>query len=157
MNALTDELLNVPDAAQIARVTIRLVTAAVLGGLLGFEREAMGKAAGLRTHMLVALGAAVFALVPAEVGMTDGDVGRVIQGIATGVGFLGAGTILKRSDQEEITGLTTAASIWLTAAIGLSVGVGRLWLSIVCTICAFVILYMVGTVERRIRRSPSRS
>jgi putative Mg2+ transporter-C (MgtC) family protein len=157
MNALTDELLNLPDAAQIARVTLRLVTAALLGGLLGFEREAMGKAAGLRTHMLVALGAAVFALVPAEVGMTAGDVGRVIQGIATGVGFLGAGTILKRSDQEEITGLTTAASIWLTAAIGLSVGVGGLWLSIVCTICAFVILYMVGRLERRIRRSPSRS
>jgi putative Mg2+ transporter-C (MgtC) family protein len=153
-----DELLNIPDATQIARVTIRLVTAAVLGGLLGYEREAMGKAAGLRTHMLVALGAAVFALVPMEVGMSGGDIGRVIQGIATGVGFLGAGTILKRTDQQEITGLTTAASIWMTAAIGLSVGIGGLWLSIVCTICALAILSIVGTLQRRIgRRSPSDS
>jgi putative Mg2+ transporter-C (MgtC) family protein len=153
-----DELLNIPDATQIARVTIRLVTAAVLGGLLGYEREAMGKAAGLRTHMLVALGAAVFALVPMEVGMSGGDIGRVIQGIATGVGFLGAGTILKRTDQQEITGLTTAASIWMTAAIGLSVGIGGLWLSIVCTLCALAILSIVGTLQSRIgRRSPSDS
>jgi putative Mg2+ transporter-C (MgtC) family protein len=107
--------------------------------------------------MLVALGAAVFVLVPAEMGMTEGDLGRVIQGIATGVGFLGAGTILKRSDQQEVTGLTTAASIWLTAAIGLSVGVGGLWLSIVCAVCAWIILYGLTTVERRIRSSQTRS
>jgi putative Mg2+ transporter-C (MgtC) family protein len=157
MIPLSDELLSVPDAAHMARVTIRLVTAAVLGGLLGIEREAMGKPAGLRTHMLVSLGAAVFVLVPAEIGMTNGDLGRAIQGIATGVGFLGAGTILKRSDQQEVTGLTTAASIWLTAAIGLSVGVGGLWLSIVCAICALVILRVVAPIERRIRRSTSRS
>jgi putative Mg2+ transporter-C (MgtC) family protein len=155
-NPLTDELLNLPDAAQMARVTIRLVTAALLGGLLGAEREMVGKAAGLRTHMLVALGAALFVLVPAELGMTPGDLGRVIQGVAAGIGFLGAGTILKRSDQEEITGLTTAASIWLTAAIGLSVGVGRLWLPIVSAIFAWVILYVLGTIERRIQDSRRR-
>jgi putative Mg2+ transporter-C (MgtC) family protein len=155
MNVLTDELFNLPDGAHIASVTLRLVTAAVLGGLLGFERESKGKDAGLRTHMLVALGAAVFVLVPAEVGMADGDIGRVIQGVATGIGFLGAGTILKRTDQEQISGLTTAAGIWLTAAIGLSVGVGRLWLSIVCTACALIILYILGRFGGQIRPSGS--
>ena len=74
------ELLQVPDWDQVGRVAIRLVVAAILGGLLGAEREAMGKAAGLRTHMLVALGAALCVLVPAEVGFSDGDLGRIIQG-----------------------------------------------------------------------------
>jgi putative Mg2+ transporter-C (MgtC) family protein len=152
MDRLLDELFAVPDGLQLARVTIRLVMAAALGGLLGAEREAIGKAAGLRTHMLVALGAALFTVIPTEVGMTSGDLGRVIQGVATGVGFLGAGTILKRSDQHEISGLTTAATIWLTAAIGVGVGVGHLWLSIVSAICAWIILYMLEGV-RPTRRS----
>lgn len=142
------ELLQLPNWDQVGRVAARMVVAALLGGLLGAEREAMGKAAGLRTHMLVALGAALFVLVPAEIGFSDGDLGRIIQGVATGIGFLGAGTILKKAEQQEITGLTTAASIWLTAAIGLAVGVGHLWLSIVCAVCAWIILYVVGVVER---------
>ena len=91
----------VPDTAQLARVAIRLAVAALLGWLLGVERESMGKAAGARTHMLVAIGAALFVIVPAEIGLTEGDLGRVIQGVAAGVGFLGAGTILKRSDRTR--------------------------------------------------------
>jgi putative Mg2+ transporter-C (MgtC) family protein len=149
---LETELLSLPDFAQLGRVSIRLVLAAVLGGLLGAERESMGKAAGLRTHMLVALGAALFALVPAELGQSEGELGRVIQGVATGIGFIGAGTILKRSDEQEITGLTTAAGLWLTAAIGLAVGAGRIWLSVVSAICAWAILNLFLAVERRIAR-----
>jgi putative Mg2+ transporter-C (MgtC) family protein len=144
-----DDLFRIPDIEQTVRVIVRLLLAAILGGLLGAERERAGKAAGLRTHMLVALGAAVFVLFPAEAGMGMADLSRVIQGVATGIGFIGAGTILKRKDQEEIQGLTTAANIWLTAAVGLAVGAGHLWVPIACTLCAFVILSVVARYERR--------
>jgi putative Mg2+ transporter-C (MgtC) family protein len=76
--------------------------------------------------------------------------------VATGVGFLGAGTILKHSDAREITGLTTAAGIWLTAAIGLTVGIGRLWVAIVCAVCAWAILSVLAAVEHRIGGARSR-
>ena len=79
-------------------------------------------------------------------------VSRVIQGVAAGIGFIGAGTILKRTDEEEIQGLTTAASIWLTAAIGVLAAVAPLWLPILGVTCAWVVLYFLGRVENRIRR-----
>jgi putative Mg2+ transporter-C (MgtC) family protein len=147
------DLFSLPDPAQLVRVSVRLVFAATLGGLLGIEREREGKAAGLRTHMLVALGSALFALAPLESGMPLQDLSRVIQGIATGIGFIGAGTILKLTDQQQIKGLTTAASIWLTAAVGMGVGSGRLWLPIVGALLAFVILSVLGYVERRVSSS----
>jgi putative Mg2+ transporter-C (MgtC) family protein len=99
--------------------------------------------------MLVAIGAALFIVVPAEIGLTEGDLGRVIQGIATGVGFLGAGTILKRTDQQEITGLTTAATIWLTAAIGLAVGAGQIWIAAMCGVCAWIVLSLYAVTDSR--------
>jgi putative Mg2+ transporter-C (MgtC) family protein len=142
-----DELVHLPDTTQVARVVVRLFVAGILGALLGAERESVGKAAGLRTHMLVALGAALFVLIPVEFGFQEGDLGRVIQGVATGIGFLGAGTILKRREESEITGLTTAAAIWLTAAVGLAAGVGRVWLAIVGALSAWVILYGVRRIE----------
>jgi|SRR5436190_21155498 len=120
-----EDIFSVPNLPQIVRVVIRVLVAAALGALLGWERQRAGKTAGLRTHMLVALGAALFVLFPAEAGMTIGDLSRVIQGVATGIGFLGAGTILKRAESEHIEGLTTAASIWLTGAIGMAVGAGQ--------------------------------
>ena len=146
---LEDELFYLPDAAQMVRVVVRVVAAALLGALLGAERERAGKPAGLRTHMLVALGAALFVLFPAEAGMEVADLSRVIQGVATGIGFIGAGTILKRADGEQVEGLTTAASIWLTGAIGMSVGAGQLWLSVVCAASAWVILSMLARWEPR--------
>ena len=146
---LEDELFNLPDAAQMVRVIVRVLAAALLGALLGAERERAGKPAGLRTHMLVALGAALFVLFPAEAGMEVADLSRVIQGVATGIGFIGAGTILKRADGEQVEGLTTAASIWLTGAIGMSVGAGQLWLSVVCAASAWVILSMLARWEPR--------
>jgi len=153
MDPITDELFSVPGTRQMVIVIIRLVTAGLLGGLLGAERESVGKAAGLRTHMLVALGAALFVVGPNEAGLGEGDIGRIIQGVAAGIGFIGAGTILKLTDREEIKGLTTAASIWLTAAIGIAAALGPLWVPLVCATCAWFILYVLGKVESRIGRA----
>jgi putative Mg2+ transporter-C (MgtC) family protein len=153
MDLVTDNFFSLPDTRRIAIVSIRLVTAALLGGLLGAERESVGKAAGLRTHMLVALGAALFVIAPQEAGLSEGDIGRIIQGVAAGIGFIGAGTILKLADREQIQGLTTAASVWLTAAIGIGAAVGPLWVPLVSTTCAWIILYALGKVESRFSRS----
>jgi putative Mg2+ transporter-C (MgtC) family protein len=148
METISD-LFDLPNGSQFVRVTVRLVVAAILGGILGFERERKGKAAGLRTHILVALGTALFTIAPLESGMSIADLSRVFQGIATGIGFIGAGTILKRTEQEEIKGLTTAASIWLTAAIGTAVGAGRLWLPILGAFFAWITLSVLGYVGTR--------
>jgi putative Mg2+ transporter-C (MgtC) family protein len=140
------------DAAYLSRVMWRLGSAAVLGGLIGVEREWARKAAGLRTHMTVALAAAAFTLVVIETGNGSGDVSRVIQGIAAGVGFLGAGTILKKSTEQDIQGLTTAATIWLTAAVGVAAGAGHITISVVCVVAAWLILTILAGVERLMKR-----
>jgi putative Mg2+ transporter-C (MgtC) family protein len=150
MNPGPSEFLQVPAWDHLVLVALRLAAAAVLGGLVGVERELVGKAAGLRTHMLVSLGAALFVLAPAEGGLQEGDVSRIIQGVAAGIGFIGAGTILKRAESGEIEGLTTAASLWLTAAIGVAVAVGPLWLPALSVVGALLILYVLGIVQRRV-------
>src|SRR5262249_43466161 len=119
------------------RVLIRLTIAALLGAVVGLERYREGKSAGLRTQMLVALGAALFTLIPQEAKMATADISRVIQGVAAGIGFLGAGTILKLEEQHRIEGLTSAASVWVTAAIGVSVGAGWIWPAVVGVIWAW--------------------
>lgn len=124
----------------MADVALRLAGAAVLGGVMGLEREWLQKPAGLRTHMLVALGSAMFVLTPRQVGMDGADLSRVMQGVATGVGFIGAGTILKVASARRIEGLTTAASLWLAAAVGLAVSAGLWWLPFVSAVLALVIL-----------------
>src|SRR5688572_7762202 len=139
---------DLPEWDQFVRVSVRLVVAVILGGILGMEREREGKPAGLRTHMLVALGAALFTIAPLEAGVSVSDLSRVFQGIATGIGFLGAGTILKLTGEAEIKGLTTAAGLWLTGAIGMSVGAGHLWIPIVGVVIALIILAGLGVVER---------
>jgi len=144
-----EDILSVPNGPQLIRVVTRVLAAALLGALLGWERQRAGKSAGLRTHMLVALGAALFVLFPAEAGMSIADLSRVIQGVATGIGFIGAGTILKRAEAEHVEGLTTAASIWLTGAIGMAVGAGQVWLSALCAISAWVILFGLAKLEPR--------
>ena len=129
--------------AEVTQVIVRLSLAALLGGLLGLEREHAGKAAGVRTHMLVALGSAFFVLIPVQAGITDGDLSRVLQGIITGVGFLGTGTILKGSHKGEIYGLTTAAGIWFTAAVGIAAGLGREASAILGAVLAFSIFTLI--------------
>ena len=145
-----DNMFYFPSAIEVARVAVRLLLAAILGGVLGFERQRRGKAAGLRTHMLVAVGTALFTIAPIQAGMSIADVSRVLQGIAAGVGFIGAGAILKRTDQDEIKGLTTAASIWLTAAVGAAVGLGSLWVPVLGAVFAFAILSTLRYMELRI-------
>ena len=145
-NAVMAEFSDLSDVGQITRISLRLTLAALLGGLLGYERERKGKAAGLKTHMLVALGAALFVLIPLEAGVSDTELSRIIQGIVTGVGFLGAGAILKSSTEEQVTGLTTAAGIWLTAAIGMTVGLGREATALLSTLFALAVFYLVPLV-----------
>jgi putative Mg2+ transporter-C (MgtC) family protein len=137
---------DLPSVAEVTQVVVRLTLAALLGGLLGFEREQAGKAAGIRTHMLVALGSAFFVLIPVQAGIGGGDLSRVLQGVITGVGFLGAGTILKGSHKGQIYGLTTAAGIWFTAAVGIAAGLGREATALLGTILAFLILTVVPHV-----------
>lgn len=137
------EFSDVPDVAQLTRIVLRMVVAALLGGVLGFERERQGKSAGLRTHMLVALGSAMFVFVPQQIGISDADLTRVLQGLVAGIGFLGAGTIVKSEREEDVRGLTTAAGIWMTAAIGIAVGLGREATAVLSTVLALVILAVI--------------
>ncbi|MBW7926149.1 MAG: MgtC/SapB family protein [Burkholderiaceae bacterium] len=149
---IAKEFSDVGDAEQFTRLAVRLLVAAFLGGMLGLQRERHGKAAGVRTHMLVALGAALFVLVPQQWGMNDEDLSRVVQGVVAGVGFLCAGSILK-SDDDHVRGLTTAAGIWLTAAIGVAAGLGRETTAALSALLALAILSMEGPLRRLAGRS----
>lgn len=152
---LRAEFADIGDARQLTQITVRLLIAAVLGGILGFEREHQGKAAGVRTHMLVALGAALFVLVPQMAGAQADAMSRVVQGVIAGIGFLGAGTILKNKDGDEshVKGLTTAAGLWMTAAIGVAAGLGRestAVLSTLLTLAVFSVMpWIVRLLEKR--------
>jgi len=147
-----DLFFDFPDLSHLGRVFIRLAAAALLGGVIGFEREIERRSAGLRTHMLVALGAALFTVIPLEAGMNVADLTRVIQGVATGIGFLGAGTIIKLSEQYEVRGLTSAAAVWVTAAVGMSVGAGYLWPGLLAALLAWFILAILRGVDEWVRR-----
>ncbi|CAG2152811.1 Protein SrpB [Cupriavidus campinensis] len=147
-STLRSEFADIPDVAELTRILTRLTLAIVLGGLIGFEREAAGKAAGLRTHMLVALGSALFVLVPLMAGMPVADMSRVLQGVASGIGFLGAGAIIKLNSEEDIQGLTTAASIWTVAAIGVACGLGRESTAVVGTLFGLVILQVLYRLKK---------
>jgi len=145
------ELFELPDTAYLTRIAWRLGGAAVLGGLIGLQREWSGKDAGLRTHMTVCLAAAAFVIVALETTGSSSTIATAIQGIAAGIGFLGAGTILKRPEEEAIQGLTTAATIWLTAAIGVACGAGHGAIAIFCVIAAWMILSVLGGAEWMVR------
>jgi putative Mg2+ transporter-C (MgtC) family protein len=153
IDILLEEItLGLPEARQFWRIFIRLVVAIIAGAVVGVQRERSGKPAGIRTHMLVALGAALFVIGPMEFGMTANELSRVIQGLVTGIGFLGAGAILKLQDKREIEGLTTAAGIWMTAAIGLAAGLGRFGLALISVIFAWFVLAVVKGIERWLNR-----
>lgn len=145
---IMSEFSEITDLAQVTRIILRFVLAAILGGLLGYDREVKGKAAGLRTHMLVSFGATLFVLVPQQSGASIGDLTRVVQGLTAGVGFLGAGSIIMGNRQEEAKGITTATGIWLTAAIGVAVGLGREATAILSTLFALAILSLIPKIER---------
>ena len=147
-NTVLSEFSDIPDATQITRVTLRLLVAAALGGLLGYERETQGKSAGMRTHMLVAIGAALFVLIPQQAGASTADLTRVLQGLIAGVGFLGAGAIILGTKKVETQGLTTAAGIWVTAAIGVAAGMGRESTAVLSTLVALFVLSVVPWIIR---------
>ena len=153
MDVIWEELTSgLPDARQLVHVLIRMIAASVLGAVVGMQREKAGKPAGVRTHMLVSLGTAVMVLACSGVGMSSDSVSRVVQGIVTGIGFLGAGAILKLDQEREIQGLTTAAGIWMTAAIGVAVGLGSLGVALLARFSRWSFLRSQGcstTINRR--------
>lgn len=122
-------------------MAIRLVLSALFGAAVGFEREHAEKPAGMRTLALVSLGAAIFTLVSMYGFFGPADPSRIAAGVVTGVGFLGAGTILREG--LNVRGLTTAASIWAIAAIGVAVGAGMYILSAVGTVLTVIILHFI--------------
>lgn len=130
-------------------VFYRLGAAVLTGALIGFDREIRDKPAGLRTLTLVSLGSAVFTLTALESGAVD-STSRVIQGIVTGVGFLGAGTIIRGKTEASVRGLTTAASVWLAAAIGVACGLASWALVVVASVLGLIVLALEG-IEARIK------
>ncbi|MBX9680504.1 MAG: MgtC/SapB family protein [Gemmataceae bacterium] len=144
---LSNDLFVPPDGRQIGQIVGRTVMAAILGGLLGYEREQKGKAAGMRTHMLVALAAAFFVIVPQQMGSDHAAVSRVVQGLAAGVGFLGAGAIMKQTDKGQVLGLTTAAGLYFTTAIGIAAGLGQEITALLATLLSLLIIRLLPYVE----------
>ena len=141
--AVDREFSDIGDIEQATSLVVRLTVAAFLGGLLGIEREQKGKAAGVRTHMMVAMGSALFLVVSQQAGIVASDMSRVIQGLLAGIGFLGAGAILKGQDEEKVKGLTTAAGIWMTAAIGMAAGLGLEVTAVISTLLALAIFSLM--------------
>lgn len=135
-------------------IIFRLCLALLLGAVIGIERQIRHKPAGLRTHMLVSFGSALFTLIPLQAGILEPSpdaLSRVIQGIAAGVGFLGAGEIVRESSQKsqrpEIHGLTSAAAIWVSAALGITAGCGLWQLGLTAAILSFLVLYFFKRLE----------
>lgn len=145
-STVLSEFSDIDDVSTITRITLRLMLAAILGAVLGYEREMKARSAGIRTHMLVAVGAALFVIGPTQAGMTPPDLSRVVQGIIQGIGFLGAGAIIVRSAQHKVEGLTTAANIWATAGIGVVAGLGLEATAVLSTVIVLIILAVIPHV-----------
>jgi putative Mg2+ transporter-C (MgtC) family protein len=135
---------------------LRLVLAMFFGGAIGYMREIKKKAAGLRTHTLVCLGSALFTIVSIEIvkGIPGADPSRIASTVVTGIGFIGAGTIFQSGN--SVRGLTTAASIWVCAAIGLAVGAGLYYIATVATILSILVISLLQIVEQKYLRENER-
>jgi putative Mg2+ transporter-C (MgtC) family protein len=139
------------DLTTFADDLVRLALAVLLGGLVGAERQFAGQSAGLRTHVMVALGSAVFTLAGIATSGSDlQQVSRVVQGVAAGVGFLGAGAILRVEGDNKVKGLTTAGSIWVAAAMGTAAGLGEYALAASASIASLVVLVVLRPLSSRI-------
>jgi putative Mg2+ transporter-C (MgtC) family protein len=150
MDIFWEELTSgLPNVRQLVHVIIKLVAATLLGAVVGIQRERAGKPAGVRTHILVTLGTTVFVIACSGVGMSLDALSRVIQGIVTGIGFIGAGSILKLNEERDIQGLTTAAGVWMAAAIGVAVGLGSLGVALLSTLFTLIILTLAGRHDLR--------
>ena len=153
LSTIGEEFSDLADPEQITRVALRLVVAVALGAVVGYERERSGKTAGLRTHMLVALGVALIIVSAQQSGVEAADMTRVLQGVFAGIGFLGAGAILKLDDEHRVAGLTTAASIWATAAIAAAAGLGREGTAVLATLLAYVVLSVLLRAEKHLEKT----
>ena len=134
-------------------VFFRLGAAVLAGAVIGFDREVRNKPAGLRTMALVALGSAVFAVAGGSAGSADAA-SRVIQGVITGVGFLGAGSIIRGRTEQSVRGLTTAASIWLAAAVGVACGLA-LWPLVLIACCLGLLILVLEPIDRWLKAKVS--
>lgn len=135
------------DSGEVIRVGFRIVASLILGAMIGMQREWSGKPAGLRTHILVSMGTTLLIVACLTIDIGNDGISRVIQGIVTGIGFIGAGAILKQSKKMEVHGLTTAASVWLTAAAGVAVGLGRTGIALVGVALGLAVLSLLGRFE----------
>lgn len=150
MELIWEELsAGLTDGAQFGRIAIRLIAALILGAVVGYQREKAGKPAGLRTHILVSMGTALFVIACTSVDMDLDGISRVVQGITTGIGFIGTGAILKQTNKLEVHGLTTAAGIWMTAALGVAAGLGRIGIALFSAVLAWIVLAVLGYAESR--------
>lgn len=131
----------------LARFVISCLVAVLCGLIIGIERESKGKPAGLRTLVLISLGSCLFVEVSLLISLKVGDPGRVAAQIVTGIGFLGAGAIIQKSEQGYVAGLTTAASIWVTAAVGMMVGLGYYAMAIAGVSIVVIALRLLGSLE----------
>jgi putative Mg2+ transporter-C (MgtC) family protein len=154
LQTVVEEFSDLGTLEELTQLVLRLLVATLLGGLLGLQRERLGKAAGLRTHMLVAASSALIVLVAVQAGLGDDALSRVLQGLLSGVGFLCAGAILKLEREEQVHGLTTAAGVWMTSAIGIAAGLGREMTAAAATLLVLGVLALEGPV-RRLRGRPS--
>ena len=145
-----DELVLIPAWDLALQVVVRLLLAALFGGVIVYEREMKGKAAGIRTHMLVCVGTTIIIVAARLDGIPIGEMSKVIEGIVAGIGFIGGGVILKLTQEREIRGLTTAASIWTTAAIGIAVGLGQIWIALISMVVVWIILAVIGYFEANV-------
>ena len=151
LQCAVDELTKIlPDVDQLVRVTLRLGTALAIGTAIGLQRELTHKPAGLRTHMLVGLGTALFIVSAAESGMQMDSLSRIVQGLATGIGFLGGGAILKLTSEREIHGLTTAAGIWMTAAASAAAALGQIAVAVLGTVFGMLVLIAFRKLEKEL-------
>jgi putative Mg2+ transporter-C (MgtC) family protein len=147
-DGIVAEFSDLPSIESATRLFVRLLLGALLGGLIGYEREWRGKDAGLRTHMLVCIGTAFVIAAAEQARMPFADISRIIQGIMAGIGFVGAGAIIKRTDKNKIEGLTTAASVWFTASMGIVVGMGREASAVIGTLFALGVLALIPDPKR---------
>jgi putative Mg2+ transporter-C (MgtC) family protein len=143
--------MNPSAPVDLVHLTARLALAVVLGSIVGVNRELRQKPAGLRTHALVALGAALVTVVGTLMTGDSGTLGRLVQGLLAGIGFIGGGVILHRDDTQGVHGLTTAAAVWLVAGVGIAVGAG-LWPAGVIAIGLTLVVLAVGApIDERLR------
>jgi putative Mg2+ transporter-C (MgtC) family protein len=149
-NALDQINQVIPDAQQLVRITLRLLAALTVGTMIGLQRELTHKPAGLRTHMLVALGTAMFIVGGVESHMELDSLSKIVQGLATGIGFLGGGAILKLTTEREIHGLTTAAGIWMTAAASAAAALGQIAVALIGTFFGLVVLIVFHGLEKQL-------